>query len=332
LINHDHHLADEARYLMNKDCRSANKDLSSMNGKGNFANRKSPLRSWVGAIVVAGAISIVLAGCHHKTAEDYLAEGDADMQATKLSDAEKAYQEAVKTAPNDPRTHIALGNLYVFEHKPGDAQIEFMKVLETDPKNAATHVALGNLYSDQNQLGLAENQFRAAVALEPDRPNYHLDLGEILRKEGKTTEAEDQIRTAIGLNPKDAQAHLALANLLAGNPNRAAEASAEFDQVRALDPKLIPARATAEGAPPASGVASTGEAAPPADALKIKPLNKLFVLTKNSPVYQNPDETSSTIGEVRRKKYVHVTGITGNFLQIKLKNGTVGFIPVAAAE
>jgi hypothetical protein len=55
-------------------------------------------------------------------------------------------------------------------------------------------------------------------------------------------------------------------------------------------------------------------------------------LTKNSPVYQNPDETSSTIGHVRRKKYVHVTGITGDYLQIKLRNGAIGFIPVAAAE
>jgi tetratricopeptide (TPR) repeat protein len=301
-------------------------------------NNKNRYWSWAEALVAAAAMTLILAGCHHKTTEDYLAEGDADMQTTKLADAEKAYQEAVKLAPNDPRTHIALGNLYVFEHKPGEAQIEFMKVLETDPKNAATHVALGNLYADQNQLGLAENQFRAAVALEPDRPNYHLDLGEILRKEGKTSAAEDQVRTAIGLNPKDAQAHLALANLLASSPGRAVEANAEFDQVRALDSKLIPAPAAATGGPapvttgPTTGGATTAATTPPADATKIKPLNKLFVLTKNSPVYQNPDETSSTIGEVRRKKYVHVTGITGNFLQIKLKNGTVGFIPVAAAE
>jgi len=35
---------------------------------------------------------------------------------------------------------------------------------------------------------------------------------------------------------------------------------------------------------------------------------------------------------VRRKKYVHVTGITGDYLQIKLRNGAVGFIPQAAAE
>jgi tetratricopeptide (TPR) repeat protein len=302
-----------------------------MNHHPKFANRKSSARTL--AIAVTAATILILAGCHHKTAEDFLAEGDADMQSTKLPNAEVAYLEAVKLAPSDPRTHIALGNLYEFEHKSGDAQIEFMKVLEIDPKNAATHVALGNLYSDQNQLGLAENQFRAAVALEPDRPNYHLDLGEVLRKEGKQSAAEDQIRTAIGLNPKDPQAHLALANLLATNPGRAAEANAEFDQVRALDAKLIPTPAsTAAPAAAATTEAPTTAAAPSTGAPTIKPLNKLFVLTKNSPVYQNPDETSSTIGQVRRKKYVHVTGITGNFLQIKLKNGAVGFIPVAAAE
>ena len=115
------------------------KDRHSMNQKNR--SRKGIMWSWAEALVIAGAMSLILAGCHHKSAEDYLAEGDADMQATKLADAEKAYQEAVKLAPNDPRTHIALGNLYVFEHKPGEAQIEFMKVLETDPKNAATHVA-----------------------------------------------------------------------------------------------------------------------------------------------------------------------------------------------
>jgi tetratricopeptide (TPR) repeat protein len=304
--------------------------------------RSIPAR--IGVMIVAGAMMLVGVGCHHKTAEDYLSEGDADMQATQLPQAEVAYLDAAKIAPNDPRVHIALGNLYVFEHKAGDAQIEFMKVLEIDPKNAATHVALGNLYKDQNQRGLAENQYRAAVALEPDRDNYHLDLGEVLKLEGKMSASEDQIRTAIGLSPKDAKAHLALANLLLLEPGRQTEANAEYDEVRALDPKLIPAPAAPPataaavepgGAPdvvPPPGSATTTASAPGSAAPQIKPLNKLFLLTKNSPVYQNPDAASSTIGEVRRKKYVHVTGITGDYLQIRLKNGTTGFIPVSAAE
>ena len=297
-------------------------------------NLNRSISARIGTMIVAGAM-ILIAGCHHKTADDYLTEGDADMQSTQLPQAEVAYLEAAKLAPNDPRVHIALGNLYVFEHKPGDAQIEFMKVLEIDPKNAATHVALGNLYNDQNQRGLAENQYRAAVALEPDRYNYHLDLGEVLRQEGKTAAAEDQIRTAIGLSPKDAKAHLALANLLATEPGRATEANAEFDEVRALDAKLMPAPAstTAATEPPGAPETTTASAPPAAGAApQVKPLNKLFLLTKNSPVYQNPDATSSTIGQVRRKKYVHVTGLAGDYLQFRLKNGTVGFIPESAAE
>jgi tetratricopeptide (TPR) repeat protein len=295
-------------------------------------NLKRSSMTRTATLIAAGAMIATIAGCHHKTADDFLAEGDTDMQATKLADAETAYQEAVKLAPGDPRVHIALGNLYIFEHKPGDAQIEFMKVLEIDPKNAATHVALGNLYNDQNQRGLAENQYRAAVALEPDRYNYHLDLGEILRLEGKPTEAEDQIRTAIGLSPKDAKAHLALANLLATEPGRTTEANAELEEVRALDAKLLPAPEATAAASAPEGAPTTTASAADSTAPKIKPLNKLFLLTKNSPVYLNPDETSSTVGQVRRKKYVHVTGITGDYLQIKLKNGTVGFIPVSAAE
>ena len=109
----------------------------------------------------------------------------------------------------------------------------------------------------------------------------------MLRQEGKPAEAEDQIRTAIGLNPKDAKSHLALANLLASEPAPAAEANAEFDEVRALDAKLMatPAASPAVAAAPAGGATVTASAAE-GGAPKIKPLNKLFLLTKNSPVIE----------------------------------------------
>jgi len=149
--------------------------------------------------------------------------------------------------------------------------------------------------------------------------------------------------------------------LLNSLPNRADEAKAEFDEARALDPKLSAPGESAEASPAGGGVpslatevtpaapaaaetAASGAAsgtAPAAGAsiasaggvqAKIKPLNKLFLLTKNSPVYQGPDQTSAVVAQVRSKKYVHVTGIAGDYLQIRLKNGTIGFIPVAAAE
>lgn len=274
------------------------------------------------------AFSFLVSGCHHKSVDDYLSAGDQAMQSTKLAEAEQDYQTAVKLAPNDVRTHIALGNLYIFEHKQGPAQLEFMKVLEIEPKNPAAHVALGNLYADQNQNGLAEGQYRAAIALDPSRSNYHSDLASILAKEGKGNEAEAEFRTAIGLDPKNAQAHFQLANLLASEPNRAAEAQAEYQQAKALDPKLVPPA----GAAAPETASAPAPAGAPASGVKIKPVNKVFLLTHDSPVYSTPDSSSDVVGKVRRKRYVHVTGITGNWLQVKLRNGTVGFVPTSAAE
>ncbi|HZY58736.1 MAG TPA: hypothetical protein VFE56_03160, partial [Candidatus Binataceae bacterium] len=85
-----------------------------------------------------------------------------------------------------------------------------------------------------------------------------------------------------------------------------------------------------EAAPPAPPAAPAAGAM--ASAKPLKQLNKRFRLTHDSPVYQNPDGASAVLGQVHHRKYVHVTGITGDWLQVTLRNGTVGFIPVTAAE
>jgi Tfp pilus assembly protein PilF len=274
------------------------------------------------------------AGCSHKTVDDYLHSGDQAMQSTHLAEAEVDYQNAAKQAPNDARPHVALGKLYVFEQKPGAAAAEFMKVIELEPNNATAHEELASIYVTQSQLGLAEAQDRAAVALSPANSDYRMNLGTILQKQGKAREAEAEFRTAIGLQPKNAHAHLALANLLNAAPDRRSEAQAEYAEVRALDSSLLannaaPATAAAPGASATTVVASANTAG---GAPKIRDLNKRFLLTHDSPVYESADNGSRVVAQVHRRKWVHVTGISGPWLRIQLKNGTVGFIPVTAAE
>jgi tetratricopeptide (TPR) repeat protein len=293
-------------------------------------------------LVLSAAVALgvgLMAGCHHGgSVDDELAAGDAAMQKTELPQAEQHYQAAANAAPGDPRVHVALGNLYVFEQKPTLAQTEFMRVLELDPANAAAHSALGGLYESEARMGSAEEQYRAAIALKPADPAYRLQLGTLLAKANKPVWAESELRTAIGLQPKSAQAHLALANLLNTLSNGKAEADAEYAEVRALDPHLLPAPPPTAVEPAVPGAAPSTEAAmaPPATALaakhKLKPLNRKFKLTKNSPVYQGADSSTSVVGQVHQGHLVHVTGIAGDWLQVTLRNGTVGFIPVTAAE
>jgi tetratricopeptide (TPR) repeat protein len=299
-------------------------------------NRRAGLRYAIAASAAAVLALSLAAGCHpRQSVDDYLRTGDQAMQQTQLAEAERNYQAAAKLAPNDPRVHIALGNLYVFEQKPELARAEFSRVLELDPMNAAAHSTLGSLYESQSQLGSAEEQYRAAVALKPADANYRLGLAALLAKEGKLGEAESEMRTAIGLVPRDARAHLALANLLSKSPDRKTEADAEFAEVRALDPHLLPSPPATSVSP--AGTAATAPAAAPAAAsaakpARVKPLNRHFKLTKDSAVYQMADSGSTVVGQVHRGRMVHVTGIAGNYLQITMRNGTVGFIPAAAAE
>jgi tetratricopeptide (TPR) repeat protein len=291
----------------------------------------------LGAVVALGVG--LMAGCHHESVDDELSAGDAAMQKTELPQAEQNYQAAAKAAPGDPRVHVALGNLYVFEQKPTLAQAEFMRVLELEPANAAAHSALGGLYESEARTGAAEEQYRAAIALKPADSGYRLQLGALLAKANKAGWAEIELRTAVGLQPKNAQAHLALANLLNTTPNGKAEADAEYAEARALDPHLLPAPPPTAVEPTAPGAAPSAEAAvaPPSAAPvarqhKLKPLDRKFKLTKDSPVYQGANSSTGVVGQVHRGHFVHVTGIAGDWLQVTLRNGAVGFIPVTAAE
>src|SRR5215831_7042989 len=94
------------------------------------------------ALMLAG---LLIAGCNRKGASDYLAAGDEALGNTRLADAERNYAQAVTLAPNDAKPYLALGSLYIFEHKPPLAQSELMKALEIEPGNAKAHAMLASV-------------------------------------------------------------------------------------------------------------------------------------------------------------------------------------------
>jgi len=280
------------------------------------------------SIIFMAAMFIV--GCGHKSPEDYLKAGDQAMQSSGFSQAEADYQQAVQLAPNDARAHVALANAYLAEKKNDQAKAELMKALQLDPRSAGGHAALGDLYLDGGEAGAAEEQYRAAVALDSGNAAYRIELARVLTRTSKLGAAEIELRTAVGLEPRNAAAHYALASLLFAEPNRQEEAQIEMSAAQALNPSLTTPTPAATPSPAAGAAPVPG--APAAANAKVRPINKRFELTKSSPVYENPDQTSTVVGQVHRGHWVNVTGIAGDWLQIRLRNGTVGFIPTAAAE
>ncbi len=288
------------------------------------------------SLVLGIATSLIigsLIGCSHKSVDDYLKDGDQARQNSQLAQAEVDYRAAIKAAPDDPRGYLALGQLFESEKKPEQAQPEFIKALELSPKDSTTHAAIGGAYADQTELGLAENQYRAAVALDPGNAGYRMALGKVLRRAQKLGAAEVEFRTAIGLEPKNAGAHLALADLLSGEANRQDEAQAEYAAAKALGASPAAAASPVANAP-TPAAASSVAASTPAPSVKLMAFNHLFLLTRNSPVYESTSEGAQTLAQVHRGKKVRVTAITSDkkWLRVQLKTGVVGFIPTTTTE
>ncbi len=278
------------------------------------------------ALIIAWSV-----GCRPNTAEDYLGMGYLAMRDGKVDEAEKDYQNASQLAPDDPRVHLALGNLYAKERKLAFAEQEQMKAILLDPKNPLPHAALAELYADRSQPVMSEEQYRAATALDTANPKYHFSLALLLVKEKQFAEAETEFRTSIGLDPTNAQEHFSLAGLLNAESGRQDEAQGEYAQAKALDPESIPPAPALSAAPsPTPALSTTLTSMTPTP--RVKPFQRRFLLTKDSRVYQQPDDTSPIVGSVQKNKFVRITGIADKWLQVRLRSGTVGFIPESAAE
>ena len=64
----------------------------------------------------------------------------------------------------------------------------------------------------------------------------------------------------------------------------------------------------------------------------LRPADNSFILSSDTPLYAGPHLANSTVATLHRGSYVHVIGVALYYLEIRLENGVVGFIPVGAVR
>ena len=64
----------------------------------------------------------------------------------------------------------------------------------------------------------------------------------------------------------------------------------------------------------------------------IKPVDKVFVLTRDAAVLEKPNRWSKKLSEVHKGHNVHIVGLSLSYMQIRMKSGLQGFIPTSALE
>lgn len=135
--------------------------------------------------------------------------------------------------------------LATFTHAGGNvdaAILLYKEALEKDLGLYMAHVRLANIYEAKRDFESAVAERRYAVNANPDDASLLVDLGITLGKSGAFPEAATSLRTATQRMPRNTEAWFWL-GIAESQLGRKAEAKAAFEQVVALAPSRLKARA-----------------------------------------------------------------------------------------
>jgi tetratricopeptide (TPR) repeat protein len=119
--------------------------------------------------------------------------------------AEKAYQEAVRMAPDSVESHYERGR--VLEHLGNHqaAAQSFRQALQLRPHYGEAHFHLGQCLEAQGDKAGAIQAYRHAVHYQPELAAAHQALGALLAMTSQYAEAREALEQALKLDPSHAK-------------------------------------------------------------------------------------------------------------------------------
>ncbi|MFH0851748.1 MAG: tetratricopeptide repeat protein [Candidatus Peregrinibacteria bacterium] len=116
---------------------------------------------------------------------------------------------------DDPRLHLAAGNVYAHVGQVPEALGQFNKAKQMDPKNADAWFSIGSVEEQTGNSDAALENYRIAVQLDPSDVPALVGIGRLLSRKGDLAGAEQAYRSALSWNPNFMDAHRGLAPVLA---------------------------------------------------------------------------------------------------------------------
>ena len=119
----------------------------------------------------------------------------------KLSDAERAYQKAIKINRTFVEAHNNLGSVFIDQGRLKEASEAFKKALKLLPDNPMLLNNVGNVLQLQGKNEEAIGWFNKAITRDPNYAGAHSNLGNALRALGNFEEAAACYRRSIQIEP-----------------------------------------------------------------------------------------------------------------------------------
>ena len=155
--------------------------------------------------------------------------------ANDLAATRRAFEEKLKTNPNDPVALDGLGLALQGLGELPEALAAFKRATEVAPRNGTARLNLARLEAQLGQLDKAVQDYRVAASLSPDDFGAHYNLGLLLQQTRDDQGAVDELGVAIQLAPREAAPHRALATSLE-RAGRGADAAREYQRYLELAP------------------------------------------------------------------------------------------------
>ncbi len=177
-------------------------------------------------------------------------------EAGRWKDAVRVLRTLTKRYPNDPATHLTLGEVYDRAGKGREALASYEQYSALAPQDARGHLLVGWARLERERPVDALSAFREATKLQPGHPDGHHGAGIALVALTRHEEGLRSFREAVALRPDDAEVwgRMAQAALLLRRPK---EAISYWEAALQADPAYFDTRPF-ERAHWAANVAVTG--------------------------------------------------------------------------
>ncbi len=163
--------------------------------------------------------------------------------AAQLREGEQLARYALSINPTYDSSYNTLGAILAQRHEDREAEAAFRQAMRLAPDRIAASVNLGLLYARAGRYGEALPLLRAAFAKAPEHPGLRTHLAMTLRSDGiaqaragRLPEAEALLREALDLTPDDSEIHRNL-GLALWEQGRTAAAGAHLERAATLRPR-----------------------------------------------------------------------------------------------
>ena len=176
-----------------------------------------------------------------RSPESLKTEAESLFTQGKLLQAIEAYEEAIKSSPQDPTLYIALARTQVFAGQAREAQANAENAILLSPNNSMAHAARAwALDFQEGKNSDAEEEINKAIELDPNNPIAYAYLTEILIDSGlfdNIEPAAEASRKALNLDPNLLETRRARAYILEATANYE-EAIQYYKSAVELNPNL----------------------------------------------------------------------------------------------